>query len=98
MVRLNTVTRSSAYPQVGGSGASGRFVDFMSGIIPLWINETQNRREWSETYVLKEGGWANLDAYQSWLAAWEAHQTSEIRRLERYQEEREAYEARSCAS
>lgn len=98
MVRLSTVTRSSAYLSVGGSGASGRFVYFRSGIIPLWINETQNQREWSEPYVLKEGGWANLDAYQSWLAAWEAHQTSELRRLDRYQEEREAYEARDCAS
>jgi hypothetical protein len=98
LVRLNTVTRSSPYLPVVGTEASGRFIRFMSGIRPLWINETQDRREWSEPYVLQEGGWVNLDAYQTWLATWEAHQTSELRRLERYQEEREAYEASDCAN
>lgn len=97
LVRLNTVTRSSVYVHVGGSEAAGRFVQFMSGIIPLWFSEIRDQREWSESFVLKEGGWVNPDAYQTWLAAWEAHQTSELRRLKRYQEAREAYEARDCA-
>ncbi|MGE0098764.1 MAG: hypothetical protein AB7S86_10480 [Hydrogenophaga sp.] len=70
----------------------------MSGIVPLWIRETQDRREWSEPYVLQAGGWENLEAYQAWQADWEAHQTSELRRLERDQEEREAYEASDCAN
>lgn len=96
LVRLNTVTHSSAYLHVSGAEASERFVYFMSGIIPLWINTTQNQRDWSEPYVLKEE-WVNLDAHESWMAAWSAYQANESRRMDRYEEEREAYEAGNCA-
>ncbi|MCW5654019.1 hypothetical protein [Hydrogenophaga sp.] len=97
VVRLNTLTYSSAHVLVKDAMTSHPYVQFMSAFIPLWEREMQGRQEWVEPYVVKDGGWVNLEAYESWTAAWNAHQTSELRRLERYQEERDAYEASDCA-
>jgi hypothetical protein len=96
VVRLSTMTYSSANVPVHGATTAQPYIRFMSAVIPLWEREMQGRQEWSEPYVVKEGGWLNLAAYESWMAAWNAHQTSELRRLERYQEERDAYEASDC--
>ncbi len=98
VVHLNAMTYSTAYVQVQGLATPNAHVRFMSGTIPLWDSHMLNLLEWSEPYVIKEGQWMNLDDYQTWMAAWNAHQTSELRRLERYQEEREAYEASDCAN